>query len=133
LNFIPVGKETNIRVIKKRKKLKDKLILGLNQFYSSTIFELQNLQKILIEINFEFMNNFRLLSSLLIFFLAIFCQTELALTQTTSQGRSVFKIVTSPTTFKTSSDIIHFKPSSYTGSPWNLVMSDGNVYSKVIY
>jgi len=87
------------------------------------------MQKFLIEINFEFMNNnFRLLTSLLIFFLALFSLPEFASTQTSAQGRNVFKIVTSPTTFKTSSDIIHFKPSAYTGSPWNLAISDSNPF-----
>ena len=76
--------------------------------------------------------NFRLLTSLLIFFLAIFSLPKFASTQTSAQGRNVFKIITSPTTFKTSSDIIHFKPSAYTGSPWNLAMSDSNAFSNLL-
>jgi len=70
------------------------------------------------------MKNLRLLPPLLFFILAIINLPQLTYTQTVAQGRNVFKIITSPTTFKTSTDILHWKPSSYTGSPWNLAMTD---------
>ena len=75
------------------------------------------------------MKNLRLLPSLLFFILAIINLPHLTYSQTAAQGKNVFKIITSPQTFSTSTDILHWKPSSYTGSPWNLAMNDSNLYS----